>query len=849
MEIKKRRLLGITVVSLTILGMAGAVQVTSITGKAEVTTSQHSERATLPNPGLTVSEITRNNGTNPFRDISGSSFKDYIQWVYAKGITTGFTPTTYNPKGKVTRGEMAVFLWRLAGSPSYSAPFNVYNDVTLFKNQILWLTAVQVTTGTAPRYNPNGNVTRGQMAAFMHRVYQGATGKKDTTKYPVPYADSKNHMFANNIGWLKEMGITDTPTSFRPDASVTREEMAAFLKRFYGKIPKNYANVTVKNTTLKVGDKWDKKNNFVSAKDANGKAVDFSKVTVSGNVNTSKPGTNTVTYSYGGKSAKAMITVKSGVTLELNPAPTDLYEGDTWDAKSLIKTVTDADGKSVDPSAVTIEDNVKPDTAGDYKVTYKYGGLTKTSTVTVKKNQTAIALKTSSATGYQYVTDRAVKNAFVADLIDKDGNTVPKDPSLLDKVSLGGNWDREKEGTYELTLSYAGVTETVEYIVSKNNRNLEVSNSMLYIGDSWTAADNFVSAKNYLGNDIGLGSNISVAGQGQITITGEVNTNIPDTYPITYTYNNYGASSPLSETAMVTVKEKQDLSELKLKSTDITLNRHEMWNPMDNIATIKDEDGLDIGKDLVDITSNVKDLAGTYKVTYKYGIHEVSATVKVVDPNAPKSNSNGTFNFMGYSWSGIKDLGNGNHLVVLNESIGKKAFNSSTVNYYQSNAETALGYMESSLKQEIDMWFSGTVLGDPSLTYADYIQPVQIPEAPYSWARNAGLYSNSSGSFAPGNWESLITRSEYATTTGSGQKRAFLLSPVDVIEPGQSPVTLKLSTETKDFLARLQGNTMLRSIGLSYNSTSGIFYDSTRVDSVTAGSFDVCPAIVIYVPS
>ena len=42
-------------------------------------------------------------------------------------------------------------------------------------------------------------------------------------------------MFANDIGWLSSKGITTgyTPTTFRPDAYVTRGEMAAFLQRFY----------------------------------------------------------------------------------------------------------------------------------------------------------------------------------------------------------------------------------------------------------------------------------------------------------------------------------------------------------------------------------------------------------------------------------------------------------------------------------------------------------------------------------------------------------------------------------------------------------------------------------------
>lgn len=174
-------------------------------------------------------------GNSPFRDINNNMFKNYINWIYGRGITTGYTATTYNPNAKVTRGEMAVFLHRLAGSPGYKPPFNVYTDVSQYKNQILWLTATTVSNGTAPHYNPNGKVTRGQMAAFLHRMAKESGYAPKNGKYNTKFWDTKNHMFKNDIGWLSSKGITTgyTSTSFKPDADVTRGEMAAFIKRFY----------------------------------------------------------------------------------------------------------------------------------------------------------------------------------------------------------------------------------------------------------------------------------------------------------------------------------------------------------------------------------------------------------------------------------------------------------------------------------------------------------------------------------------------------------------------------------------------------------------------------------------
>ena len=174
-------------------------------------------------------------GTSPFKDISHSIYKNYINWNYSVGITTGYTPTTYNPDANDTRGEMAVFINRLAGSPSYNPPFNVYTDVNQYKNQILWLTAANISNGTAPHYNPNGNVTRGQMAAFLHRTAKAMGKAPASGTYTSSFQDINGNMFKNDINWLKSKGITTgyTPTTFRPDASITRGEMAAFLNRFY----------------------------------------------------------------------------------------------------------------------------------------------------------------------------------------------------------------------------------------------------------------------------------------------------------------------------------------------------------------------------------------------------------------------------------------------------------------------------------------------------------------------------------------------------------------------------------------------------------------------------------------
>ncbi|WP_459585934.1 S-layer homology domain-containing protein, partial [Enterobacter asburiae] len=80
-----------------------------------------------------------------------------------------------------------------------------------------------------------GKVTRGQMAAFLHRMAKESGKTPASAKYNPKFWDVQNHMFKNDIGWLSSKGITTgyTTTSFKPDTDITRGEMAAFLYRFY----------------------------------------------------------------------------------------------------------------------------------------------------------------------------------------------------------------------------------------------------------------------------------------------------------------------------------------------------------------------------------------------------------------------------------------------------------------------------------------------------------------------------------------------------------------------------------------------------------------------------------------
>ena len=113
-----------------------------------------------------------------FVDDDDSIFEADIEWLAAAGITRGCNPPIndrFCPNDYVTRGHMAAFLVRALGySDDGGGDLFVDDDGSVFESDIDRLGTAGVTRGCNPpindRFCPNDPVTRGQMAAFLHRA-------------------------------------------------------------------------------------------------------------------------------------------------------------------------------------------------------------------------------------------------------------------------------------------------------------------------------------------------------------------------------------------------------------------------------------------------------------------------------------------------------------------------------------------------------------------------------------------------------------------------------------------------------------------------------------------------------
>ena len=113
-----------------------------------------------------------------FIDDDDSIFEADIEWMAAEGITAGCNPPAndrFCPDALVTREQMAAFLVRALGyTDDGGGDLFTDDDGSIFEGDIDRLGTAGVTKGCNPPLNtqfcPGANVTRGQMAAFLHRA-------------------------------------------------------------------------------------------------------------------------------------------------------------------------------------------------------------------------------------------------------------------------------------------------------------------------------------------------------------------------------------------------------------------------------------------------------------------------------------------------------------------------------------------------------------------------------------------------------------------------------------------------------------------------------------------------------
>jgi streptogramin lyase len=191
-------------------------------------------------------------GNNRIQVFSPDRFADtpldywatpYIEVIYQAGYTTGYGGTAdFKPEYEVTREQMAVFILRALndipadGYCGSTAPFSDVPADWWSCKYVKRLVELGITSGIGGGlFDPEGVVTREQMAAFITRALDevpgdGYCGTED------PFTDvSYSGWSCKYVKRLVELGVTKGIGEglYGPGNPVTRAQMAVFLARAF----------------------------------------------------------------------------------------------------------------------------------------------------------------------------------------------------------------------------------------------------------------------------------------------------------------------------------------------------------------------------------------------------------------------------------------------------------------------------------------------------------------------------------------------------------------------------------------------------------------------------------------
>ncbi len=114
--------------------------------------------------------------TELFTDVSaGSWYATYVQQIYDLGLMTGTSATTFEPNATTTRAMFVQSLYAYAGKPNvaFNSKFQDVSATVWYASAVSWAVANDVTSGTSDTtFSPNDSVTREQIALFLY-AYAG----------------------------------------------------------------------------------------------------------------------------------------------------------------------------------------------------------------------------------------------------------------------------------------------------------------------------------------------------------------------------------------------------------------------------------------------------------------------------------------------------------------------------------------------------------------------------------------------------------------------------------------------------------------------------------------------------
>ena len=164
-------------------------------------------------------------------------YVEAVNYAVRNSLMKGVGNDQFDPEGTMTRAMLVTVLWRYEGEPE--APANTFSDVkagTWYFDAVSWAAANNIVGGVGNnKFDPDGNITREQMATILYRYCngKGIDTSKQTSISGFPDAGSVSSYAQNAMQWaVAEKLVNGSDGKLLPQGNATRAQVATILMRF-----------------------------------------------------------------------------------------------------------------------------------------------------------------------------------------------------------------------------------------------------------------------------------------------------------------------------------------------------------------------------------------------------------------------------------------------------------------------------------------------------------------------------------------------------------------------------------------------------------------------------------------
>lgn len=174
-------------------------------------------------------------GVSGFADVPQTNwFADAVRYVTGKSLMNGTGTTAFSPNENMSRAMLATVLYRMSGETAEAG--SSCGDVSssaYYAAAVNWASSKGIVNGTGTdAFSPNASITREQLAAMLYRYAGEPSVSADLSAYTD--AVSISPYAEKAVEWCVAKGILSgkSATRLAPQDTATRAECAAMLQRF-----------------------------------------------------------------------------------------------------------------------------------------------------------------------------------------------------------------------------------------------------------------------------------------------------------------------------------------------------------------------------------------------------------------------------------------------------------------------------------------------------------------------------------------------------------------------------------------------------------------------------------------